>query len=166
MSFLSIFKRNQQTTADKIHGKSIVEALNRVQAVIEFQIDGSIVAANANFCELMGYPLEDIIGKHHRIFVESTDAQSQAYRNFWASLKSGKFHRGEYKRIGNHGKAVWVQATYTPIMNENNDVIKVVTFATDVTQAKLQSADFRSQVLAVDRSQAVIEFDLEGKIER
>ncbi len=141
-----------------------VDAINKAQAVIEFELDGTIITANNNFLGALGYTLEEVQGQHHRIFVEPEFAQSPEYTAFWAKLNRGEFEAAEYKRIGKGGKEVWIQASYNPIFDDKGNPFKVVKFATDVTATKLQSADFQGQIDAVSKSQAVIEFNLDGTI--
>ncbi len=140
-----------------------IEALGKSQATIEFDLEGTILSANENFLDTVGYTLDEIQGQHHRMFVEPAHAQSEAYRQFWKSLKSGQYQSGEYKRIGKGGKEVWLQASYNPI-SANGQLAKIVKYATDITDEKLQHADYKGQIEAVKKSQAVIEFDLEGTI--
>ena len=112
----------------------------------------------------MGYTLDEIQGKHHRMFVEPAERDSAAYREFWAKLNRGEYQPAEYKRIGKGGKEVWIQASYNPILDVNGKPFKVVKFATDVTAQKLTTADLDGQIAAIGKSQAVIEFNLDGTI--
>jgi methyl-accepting chemotaxis protein len=141
-----------------------VAALDRSQAVIEFKPDGTIVTANRNFLDALGYSLAEVEGKHHSMFVDPKERDSQDYRRFWDDLRAGKFQQAEYKRIGKGGKEIWIQATYNPLLDASGKTYKVVKFATDVTAEKLRNADIEGQLAAIDRSQAVIAFDLTGKI--
>jgi len=141
-----------------------VKALHRVQAVIEFHLDGTIVHANDNFLQTLGYTLEEIQGKHHAMFVDAEYAQSREYRDFWANLGRGEFDAGQYRRIGKGSREIWIQASYNPVFDSNGRPYKVVKFATDITAQKFQAADFAGQLAAINKSQAVIEFDLEGRI--
>jgi len=141
-----------------------VAAANRSQAVIEFNMDGTIVTANANFLGALGYSLADIKGKHHSMFVESSERDGAAYREFWAALNRGEYQAAEYKRIGKGGKEVWIQASYNPVFDEKGKPFKVVKFATDVTAQKLKNADLAGQIAAIDKAQAVIEFNMDGTI--
>jgi methyl-accepting chemotaxis protein len=141
-----------------------IAAIGRAQAVIEFNLDGTIVTANENFLKALGYSLGEIQGKHHGMFVEPAMRDSAAYREFWACLKRGEYQSGEYKRIGKGGKEVWILASYNPILDEDGKPFKVVKFATDVTAQKLQTADFSGQIAAIGKSQAVIEFNMDGSI--
>lgn len=143
---------------------NIVNAINTTQAVIQFSLDGSIEHANENFLRLMGYQLHEVQGKHHSIFVEPGTANSAAYQHFWAELRAGKSQTAEFKRLAKNGTEVWIQASYTPIMRHGK-VHKVIKFACDVTEQVLKQANFESQLQAIHRSQAVIEFDLDGIIQ-
>jgi methyl-accepting chemotaxis protein len=141
-----------------------VAAISRAQAVIEFEMDGTIVAANQNFLDALGYTLAEIQGKPHGMFVTPADRDSAAYREFWAMLNRGEFQSAEYKRIGKGGKEVWILANYNPILDEEGKPFKVVKFATDVTKRKLAAADSDGQIAAIRKSQAVIEFSMDGTI--
>ena len=141
-----------------------VQAIGRAQAVIEFDLNGTVLDANANFLNLMGYTLDEVKGQHHRMFVEEDEARSATYRAFWQKLGRGEFDKGEYKRVGKGGKECWIQATYNPILDLNGNPVKVVKYAMDVTASKMRNAEFEGKVRAVDRAQGVIEFDLEGRI--
>lgn len=144
--------------------RAVNEALNRVQAVIEFDLKGKILHANDNFLKAMGYTLEDIRGQHHRIFCEPAYAASAAYKKFWESLGKGVLDRGEYKRIGGDGREVWINASYNPVFDEHGKPYKVIKFATDVTASRQQKAEFEGKVNAIDKAQAMIEFDLAGHV--
>jgi methyl-accepting chemotaxis protein len=139
-------------------------ALDRSQAVIEFEPDGTIVSANANFLQLVGYTLDEIVGKHHSMFVDPQERDSEAYQRFWEMLRAGRFQQAEYRRIGKHGKEVWIQASYNPLIGRMGRVVRIAKYATDVTAAKLKDADIEGQYAAIRRAQAVIEFELDGVI--
>jgi methyl-accepting chemotaxis protein len=141
-----------------------MEALNKVQAVIEFNMDGTIITANDNFLGAMGYSLDEVQGKHHNIFVSSTYKDSDEYKEFWEGLNRGEFEAREYKRLGKGGKEIWIQASYNPILDLEGKPYKVVKFATDVTAQKLMNADFSGQIDAISKAQAVIEFNMDGTI--
>ncbi|MEF2071821.1 methyl-accepting chemotaxis protein [Consotaella aegiceratis] len=116
-----------------ISNRGKIDAIMRAQAVIEFTPDGEILDANDNFLTAMGYRREEIVGKHHRLFVEPSYASSGDYSTFWSKLKAGEYFSDEFKRIGKGGRVVWIQATYNPIFDPKGRVVKVVKFATDVT---------------------------------
>ena len=110
-----------------------LNAIHRVQAVIEFDLDGTILAANDNFLAATGYSLREIQGHHHRMFVNSVESQSRGYAEFWDSLASGRPNAGQFKRVGKNGREIWLQASYNPIIDAEGRPFKVVKFATDVT---------------------------------
>jgi len=141
----------------------IFDAISRSQAVIEFDLTGTILDANENFCQALGYTLAEIKGKHHRMFCEPAFVASDEYRSFWKDLAAGKFEAREYKRITKSGGEIWIQASYNPVMR-NGKPYKVIKFATDITATKLKAADDASKLSAISRSQAVIEFTPQGEI--
>jgi methyl-accepting chemotaxis protein len=144
--------------------KALADALGRSQAVIEFGMDGTILTANDNFLKTLGYSLGEIQGKHHSMFVDPSERDSAAYRDFWAALKRGEYQAAEYKRIGKGGKEVWIQATYNPVLDGNGKPVKVVKFATDITARKIKSMEDAGQIAAIGRAQAVIAFEMNGNI--
>ena len=139
-------------------------AISKSQAIIEFGLDGTVLQANENFLSLMGYRLGEIVGKHHSIFVEPAYAQTQEYAEFWRRLGRGEFDSAEYKRLGKDGREVWIRASYNPVLDRAGMPVKVVKIATDITAQKLSAADAHSQLAAIGKAQAVIEFDLDGTI--
>jgi methyl-accepting chemotaxis protein len=139
-------------------------ALDRSQAVIEFELDGTVVTANENFLRVLGYSLVEIQGKHHSMFVDAAERGSAAYREFWASLNRGEFRSGEYKRLAKGGREVWIEASYNPVLGKDGRPVKVVKFATNITEKKIRSMTDASKIGAIDRAQAVIEFKLDGTI--
>ena len=141
-----------------------LDALHRSQAVIEFGLDGTILTANQNFLDAVGYSLDEVKGRHHSLFVEATEREGAAYREFWARLARGEFASGEYRRIAKGGREVWIQATYNPIHDRDGQPLKVVKFATDVTAQKVLTTDAMGQLAAVNRSQAVIQFAPDGTV--
>jgi methyl-accepting chemotaxis protein len=141
-----------------------IAAIGKSQAVIDFNMDGTIVTANEKFLKAFGYALDEIKGKHHSMFVDQAFRQSGEYNEFWTHLNRGEYQAGEYKQIGKGGKEVWIQASYNPIMDVNGKPFKVVKYATDVTTQKLASADFSGQITAITKAQAVIEFKMDGTI--
>jgi methyl-accepting chemotaxis protein len=142
-----------------------LDAIGKSQAVIEFNLDGTIITANDNFLNALGgYSLSEVKGKHHRMFVEDSYARSVAYAEFWSKLNRGEFVAEVFKRIGKGGKEVWIQASYNPIFDLSGKPFKVVKFATDVTEQKLKNADYEGQLDAIGKSNAVIEFNMDGTI--
>ncbi|MEQ9347570.1 MAG: PAS domain-containing methyl-accepting chemotaxis protein [Thalassospira sp.] len=162
-----VLKIASDITARKLKAADYVgqiDAIGKSQAVIEFDLEGTILDANDNFLGAMGYSLDEVKGKHHRIFVDEKFAKSDEYREFWSKLRSGKHLAAEYQRFGKGGKEVWIQASYNPIMDMAGRPFKVVKYATDITAQKLQAADFSGQIDAIHKSQAVISFDMDGTI--
>jgi methyl-accepting chemotaxis protein len=141
-----------------------LEAIGKSQAVIEFNMDGTIIQANDNFLNTMGYRADEVQGQHHSMFADTEYKNSSEYRQFWEKLNRGEYEAGEYKRIGKGGKEIWIQASYNPIMDLNGKPFKVVKYATEVTEQKLRNADFAGQIEAIGKSQAVIEFNMDGTI--
>ncbi len=155
-----ITKKKARSMADA----SKLAAIDRAQAVIEFMLDGTIVGANQNFLNALGYRLDEIQGKHHSMFIAPDERSSAAYREFWAALNRGEYQAGEFKRIGKGGKEVWILASYNPVLDGAGKPMGVVKFATDVTAQKLKNADLAGQIAAIGKSQAVIEFNMDGTI--
>ncbi len=144
--------------------EATLAALSRSQAMIEFALDGTILTANENFLNTMGYSLAEIQGQHHRLFVEPAYAQSAEYAEFWRRLGRGEFDAAEYKRLAKGGREVWIQASYNPVFDKAGRPVKVVKIAAEVTAQKSAASDARSQLDAIGRAQAVIEFNLDGTI--
>jgi len=147
---------------DNMHGQ--ITAIHKSQAVIEFDLDGTILTANENFLHTLGYSLSEVQGRHHSLFVEPSMRDSTEYRAFWTKLGRGEYDAGVYKRIGKSGKEVWIQATYNPIFSASGKLLKVVKFATDITEQKLRTSDYEGQIAAISKAQGVIEFELDGTI--
>ncbi len=143
-----------------LNGK--VVAINKSQAVIEFGLDGTVLDANDNFLHTLGYSIDEIKGKHHRMFCDPSYVKSPAYRELWDKLNRGDFESGEFKRIGKGGSEVWINASYNPIFDLKGKPYKVVKFATDVTEQRVRNADYEAQITAISKSQAVIEFGMDG----
>jgi methyl-accepting chemotaxis protein len=143
--------------------KAILEAMSKSQAIIEFKPDGTIISANDLFCRALGYQASEIIGKHHRIFVDPAETATAEYREFWARLGRGEFDRRQYKRIAKDGQEVWIEASYNPVLR-GGKVAKVIKFATVITDQRRQSTENAGRLQAVYRSQAVIEFTPAGDI--
>jgi methyl-accepting chemotaxis protein len=148
-----------------------LEAISRSMATIEFGLDGTILDANENFLAVMGYARDEVVGRHHRMFVEPGYAESAEYREFWARLRAGETQSAEFQRVGQGGKPVYIRASYIPIMDSQGRPYKVVKYATDLTaerQRDLKAAqalqDTSRQLEGISRSMATIEFKLDGTI--
>ncbi|RZI54146.1 MAG: PAS domain S-box protein, partial [Pseudomonas sp.] len=141
-----------------------VTALHKSHGVITFDMQGVVLDANAHFLQAVGYRLEEIVGRHHRLFVEPETAASSSYQSFWSALSRGAHQSGEFRRIGKDGREVWLQASYNPIMDVSGRPIKVIKYATDITQEKLRQADYQSQITAIEKSQGVMTLSLDGLV--
>ena len=155
---ITALEKNNQEQAEILH------ALDRSMAVIEFDTSKNVITANRNFLDVMGYQLEEIQGQNHRIFVPESEASSSEYQAFWQELLSGKFISHRFQRKHKNGNIIWLEASYNPIVDSAGKVVKVVKFATDITEQVKTENDARAQVAAINRVMAVIEFDLTGQI--
>jgi methyl-accepting chemotaxis protein len=144
--------------------RSQVKAIGRSLAIIEFGLDGTIQNANKNFLKATGYTIEEIRGQHHRMFMDAVERESPAYDRFWKQLAQGEFQSGQFRRVGKDGREIWLQACYNPIFDVAGKPFKIIKYCSDITEQKQRAADFEGQVKAIEKSQAVIEFDLDGTI--
>ena len=154
---MQFFKPSQELSAK-------LDALSKSQAVIEFNLDGTIITANQNFLGAMGYRLDEIQGKHHSVFVDPEFRESAEYKEFWEALGRGEFQSREFQRVAKGGRSIWIQASYNPLLDGHGKPFKVVKFASDITEQKLRNADYEGQINAIQKSQAVIEFNLDGTV--
>ncbi|XNC68855.1 PAS sensor-containing MCP-domain signal transduction protein [Campylobacter lari] len=165
--FTSKKKINEQITQLEQSNQAfqdILNAISKTMAMIEFQIDGTIISANENFLKTMNYSLDEIKGKHHSMFCLPEVVKSQRYVDFWRDLKSGKSRNGLFRRIAKDGKDIYLEANYLPILNQNNEVYKVIKFANDITQRHYEMLDLKNTIDAANRSMAIIEFNPYGEI--
>ncbi|MCP5180120.1 MAG: PAS domain S-box protein [Pseudomonadales bacterium] len=144
--------------------QSLFNAISKAQAVIEFDLDGTVLRANQNFCDTMGYTMAELPGLHHRQFVDRKTAASADYQQFWSSLRGGEFLTGTFLRYAKAGHPVWLQASYNPVFDADGRPIKVVKFATDITSEKQRELEFDGIMQAIGLAQAIIEFELDGTI--
>jgi methyl-accepting chemotaxis protein len=152
----------RKAVADDVEDlRGTVAAIHRSQAVIEFDMDGNVLTANANFLKTMGYSLDEIQGEHHEMFCEESYVRSTDYKRFWQALNRGEFQPGEFKRIGKGGREVWIIASYNPVLGEDGKPVKVVKFATDVTASK---AELKARTDIMNMTSIVSESDLRGDI--
>ncbi len=160
----------KRSRAVKTSGQEIAElkaqiaAIHHSQAVIEFSLDGTILVANRNFLDAVGYSLDDIQGRHHRLFMEAEAAARPEYAQFWRDLAEGKTQNGVYRRVAKGGRALWLQATYNPIFDAQGRPYKVVKFATEITARKVGDDNNQRQLNEINRTQATIEFLADGTI--
>ncbi|MFW0777076.1 MAG: methyl-accepting chemotaxis protein [Rickettsiales bacterium] len=141
---------NLSNVFDAAEMRHKLDALDKSQAIIEFEPDGTIITANKNFLKTVGYELEEIVGKHHSIFVESSYKDSQSYRDFWAKLQRGEYDSNEYKRIAKDGREIWIQASYNPILDKGGKLNKIIKYATDITKQKADSINSTRMKQALD----------------
>jgi methyl-accepting chemotaxis protein len=144
--------------------RSMRQAIDKSRAVIEFDLNGYVLNANELFLQTFGYQLDEIKGRHHRMFCDATEAGSADYLAFWEHLRMGDIQRGQYCRLNKDGKEVWIQATYNPVFGSDGKPCKVMKFATDISQERRLQTETRGKMEALNRSQAIIEFDLQGNI--
>ncbi|MEH6443103.1 MAG: PAS domain S-box protein [Oceanospirillaceae bacterium] len=147
-----VFKFVTDVTERKLRDVEFEGKLNAIDkslSTIEFNMDGTVITANDKFLNMIGYSLEEIIGKHHRIFCEESYASSDGYDEFWQKMNNGIFESGEYRRIRKNGRDVYIQATYNPILNLNNKPIKVLKIASDVTDKKLRESESAKQAALI-----------------
>jgi methyl-accepting chemotaxis protein len=156
--------RATEQAAQLLDARGRLAALDRVQATIEFALDGTVVTANENFLSVLGYSLDEIRGRHHRMFCDPADVAKPEYEAFWAKLRRGEFDSGKYRRIAKDGRDVWILASYNPILDEAGKPVRVVKFATDITAQEDRAAEVAGRLGAIDRVQATIEFALDGNV--
>ena len=164
LSFFRNYMRSEKNEVADFDAAGAIEAINKSLAVIEFDLSGNVITANQNFLNTVEYTLQEIKGKHHSLFCEPKYAQSREYLDFWAKLSRGEFESKAYKRVSKNKKIVWIQATYNPIFDSNGKPFKIIKFATDVTAQKMQDLEYHSRVTAIDKVQAVIEFNMDGEV--
>ncbi len=155
MSFFSFISEDQ---------KSQLKAIDDNYAVISFNPDGTIIDANQNFLNALGYSKKEVVGNHHKMFCDKVLVNSKEYSDFWNDLNKAHTQTAEFKRIKKNGESIFIQASYTPITDSSGKVIKVIKFAQDITSKKLETLDFSGQLAAIGKSQAVIEFNMDGTI--
>ena len=156
--------RPEDPTSVRVQPDELMEMLDRSHAIIEFSPEGIIEHANANFLQFMGYSLDEIRGRHHRMFVIPEEAASVEYERFWTNLRNGQHATAEFKRVTKSGAYVWIQATYTPVRSRGGTVRKVIKFASDITTDRRRRLEYEAKLEGIDKSQAVIEFEPSGII--
>ena len=156
---MGLFSKSHDTES-----AAVLKAIGNSLAIIEFDLDGKVIAVNSNFCDALGYTAAEIIGQHHSMFVDPAEVKSPEYAAFWAKLRAGEYDAREYKRIGKGGREVWIQASYNPVQNTKGKTVKVVKLASVTTDAKLKSAEAEGKINAILLVQAVIEFTPAGEI--
>ncbi|MBC8787284.1 PAS domain S-box protein [Pseudomonas fluorescens] len=143
---------------------SLLDAIERSMAVIEFDLQGVVLRANDNFLKTMGFRAEQVVGQPHRMFCTPAFARSAEYNQLWTQLRNGQFQSGTFERVAGNGQSVWLEASYNPVRNDTGQVIKVVKYAMDVTPRLQAESEANAKLGAIDRAMAVIEFNLDGTI--
>lgn len=152
---VGVIKYATDVTAQRVAAADMdsrLTAIDGAQATIEFALDGTILSANANFLRAMGYVREDVIGHHHRMFLDASEASSPAYAAFWEGLRAGRHHAALYRRVGRGGQVVWIQATYNPLLDANGLPTRVIKYATDITAQTLAAQTLQREVLSLSRT--------------
>jgi methyl-accepting chemotaxis protein len=162
MAFFRARQDDSKTAATLADMEGVIAALHRSQAVIEFNLDGTIITANENFLATLGYALSEIQGRHHSLFVESDYGSSGEYREFWRRLNSGEFFSDKFKRVGKGGKEIWIQASYNPIFDKAGKPVKVVKFAADITAVELERAAAEAARKKADQDNNLVSVVAEG----
>ncbi len=160
-------KNQQKSDSECLEAQSALMVLSAIKhhvPYIEFTPEGNILNANSHFLDALGYTLEEVKNKHHRIFCDSTFASSPAYQAFWRELAQGKPQHNTFKRIKKDGNDIWIEATYIPVINNSGNVDKVVKVASDVTEEKQMMDSQEAAGNAIKKSLAFIEFTPEGNI--
>jgi methyl-accepting chemotaxis protein len=158
---MSALPKNFSQEADTDESELMFAAINRSQAIIEFEMDGTVITANENFLKTVGYQLVDIAGRHHSMFCDPEYVGGLEYKQFWAKLSRGEFESGEFRCLGRNGREVWILASYNPILDKQGKPYKVVKFATDITDSKLE-LKVRTDIMNL--TSIVSESDLKGNI--
>lgn len=141
-----------------------LNSLNNAIAMIEFTPEGIILNANSLFLDRMGYALNEVIGQHHSLFCTADFVQSSQYRDFWLRLKRGESFSDKYLRLAKNSRPVWLEANYVPVRDRADRVVKIVKLATDITARIIDAQEQRAMTTAIDRSMAVITFNLKGEV--
>ena len=149
---------------ERHNARAVLAAIDSAYAFIEFDTAGNVIIANKNFQDTLGYRLEEIVGKHHRTFVDPAYAQSDAYSAFWRDLNAGQTKNDAFKRFTKTGQEIWIQAVYAPVKDEKGRVMKIIKIATDITAARVAAANNTRQLDEINRTQGVIEFDANGLV--
>lgn len=144
--------------------ESLRAALAQTHATIEFLPDGTILDANAAFLEATGHTLDELRGRHHRLFVDTLYQGSSDYRDFWERLRNGQAESGTFRRFRKNGSPIWLHGIYVPIRDASGAVVRIIKFATDVTERKDVEIDMAGQVAAVYRTRCVLQCRLDGII--
>lgn len=157
---IALEKANQKI----VYLSAKLTAINRSMAMIEFKPNGEIITANQNFLDTVGYTLDEIKNNHHSTLCKTNYAQSRAYKDFWEQLDKGQPLTGQFERVAKGGRVIWLEASYNPVFDLDNKLLKIIKFATDITEKILTSQVQEHMLVAIERSMASIEFDKRGII--
>ncbi|ORM66312.1 pili assembly chaperone [Pantoea rodasii] len=146
------------------HSSATLSSLQDAIAMVEFTPEGHILTANDLFLERMGYTLKEIIGQHHSIFCTADLVQSPQYRDFWRRLNRGEGFSDKFLRVAKHSRPIWLEANYVPVQDRSGRVIKIVKLASDITARIMDAQEQRAMTTAIERSMAVIAFNLKGEV--
>jgi len=153
-----------EAEVERQNARGILAAINASSAYLEMDVSGHVLVANDILLDLLGYRADEVVGRNHKALLDGVDAVGAAYERHWAELKAGKPQKDVYRRMTKSGQEVWIQAIYAPVSDEMGRVVKIVMIGSDVTASRQQAADFSGQLAAISKSQAVIEFGLDGKV--
>lgn len=166
-----MFGSKKQNTAEAsklqkelFRSQAVLNAFNKAMAIIEFKPDGTIIRANENFLKTVGYTLDEVVGKHHKIFCDSETINSPDYTQFWSDLRAGITQSGLFKRVTKSGKDVFLEASYMPVFDKDGKVEEVIKSASDITERRLGNMDVESTLAAASASMALISFKPDGTI--
>jgi PAS domain S-box-containing protein len=162
--FMSIRHDVSDVKRKELEIRNRMNAINQSNAVIEFDLTGTIMYANKNFCDVMGYSIEEITGKHHRIFLTDDYSNSTEYKEFWDKLKGGNFISAQFTRIKKNGDEIWLQATYNPIFDNDNRVIRIMKIAIDITDKVLQSQEIEKKNTYLEHAAKILRHDMHSGI--
>ncbi|MBL6447043.1 PAS domain S-box protein [Fulvivirga sp. 29W222] len=169
--YISVQADITETKISALDYKNKLEAINRSNAVIEFDINGNIIEVNDNFLKIVNYKREELIGKHHEILIPKEDINSPEYKQLWADLKSGKFINREFRRINRDKEEIWMRGVYNPLLDIEGKTVKIIKYATDVTkekelhiQTENQRKELSSHLETLNKTIAILEFDKDAKI--
>lgn len=140
------------------------KALSEHYSIVSFSPDGKIIDMNDNFLNLFGYEKNELIGQHHRILCPKEFHENDEYRKFWQKISEGKINSEVYKRIKKNGEIVYIMASYKPLFDEDGFLFEILKYAQDVTDKMLENINYKSLIDAINKSTAIIEFDVNGNI--
>ncbi|ADQ85747.1 methyl-accepting chemotaxis sensory transducer with Pas/Pac sensor [Methylovorus sp. MP688] len=159
-----LFSKKTARDLELLNLQRQLTAIGNSQGVVEFSMDGHLITANQRFLDILGYSLNEALGKPHSTFVDAETRNSSEYRQLWERLRSGQYDAGVYKRMGKGGKEIWLQASYNPVLDADGKPCKVIKYATDITAQQLKALDADGQLAAIGKSQGVIEFNLDSTV--